>query len=153
MAYCLDSSVLIESWVRLYPPDLFPSLWDKFDHMIDEGHLVASEEVLHEIEAKQDGLYRWVKTRSKLFLPTDEATQTVVKEILEKFPKLVDTMKNRNRADPFVIALARVTSSIVVTEEKNTGTPDRPRIPIVCEHYNIKCMNILGLIRQQGWTF
>src|SRR3990172_1319442 len=112
MTYCLDSSVLIESWVRLYPLDLFPSLWEKFDYMIGQGHFIASEEVLHEIEAKQDGLYKWSKVRSKMFLPTDEAVQIGVKEILGKFPKLVDTMKNRSRADPFVIALARVKGSI-----------------------------------------
>jgi hypothetical protein len=121
--------------------------------MIEEEHLIASEEVLHEIEAKEDGLHKWAKKRPKLFLPTDNEIQMSVKEILREFPKLVDTMKNRSRADPFVIALARVKGSTVVTEEKNVGTPERPRIPIVCNYYNIKCMNVLDLIRQQGWTF
>ena len=34
MAYCFDTSALMECWTRYYPPDVFPALWERFDHPI-----------------------------------------------------------------------------------------------------------------------
>jgi hypothetical protein len=62
-------------------------------------------------------------------------------------------MKDRNRADSFVIGLAKVKDAIVVTGEKSIGTRDRPRIPIVCDHFSIGHRTMLELIREKGWTF
>jgi hypothetical protein len=88
-----------------------------------------------------------------MFVPLDEDIQRATQEILDQFPRLVGTMKDRNRADPFVIALAKVKVAIVVTGEKNVGTRDRPRIPIVCDHFGISHRTMLELIREKGWTF
>jgi hypothetical protein len=41
----------------------------------------------------------------------------------------------------------------VVTEEKNIGTPEKPKIPVVCRHFGIRCINVLKFIREQGWVF
>ena len=53
-----------------------------------------------------------------MFVPLGEEVQLATQEILTQFPRLVGTMKDRNRADPFVIALAKVKAAIVVTGEK-----------------------------------
>jgi hypothetical protein len=60
--------------------------------------------------------------------------------------------KNRNGADPFVIATAQVRGLTVVTEEKG-GTDTKPKIPSVCAALRVPCINVLSFIRDQGWSF
>lgn len=153
MKYSVDSSVLIEGWRSQFPPDVVPGLWERLDELIISGELRATEEVLYELERKEDGVYEWAKQRPKLFIPIDEGIQQVVSQILSEHRRLIDTRKNRSSADPFVIALAQQKSCLVLTDERATGSSPRPHIPDVCASYGIECVNLLGLIRKEGWVF
>jgi hypothetical protein len=81
----------------------------------------------------------------------DEAVQLEVKEILAKHPKLVMEKKQRYAADPFVIALAKLNGLVVVTDEKPTGTLNRPNIPDVCDAYGVIWIPLLQLIKRENW--
>ena len=151
--YVIDTSALLDGWVRHYPSDVFPSLWSHLEDMIQSGELLAPDEVLSELSQKDDAVYQWAKTNAAMFVALDEDIQRATQEILNEFPRLVGAMKDRNRADPFVIALAKVRGAIVVTGEKSIGTRDRPRIPLVCDHFGIRHLTMLELIREKGWTF
>jgi len=94
--YCFDTSSLIEGWVRSYPIDVFSSFWDKLNTLIDKGIIICPDEVLIELQKKEDDLYEWVKKRDKLFYQLDERLQEAVIEILERFPRLVDSKKGRS---------------------------------------------------------
>lgn len=153
MRYSLDASILIEGWRRQFPPDVIPGLWDGLDDLIQASDLRATEEVFHELERKDDEVYAWAKERPELFIPIDGSIQTVVTEILVQHPTLIDSRRNRSSADPFVIALARQNSCLVLTDERPTGRPNRPHIPDVCSFYGIGYDNLLGLIRREGWIF
>ncbi len=153
MIYCIDTSAILDGWVRYYPPDVFPALWKNLEAMIEAEELIAPEEVLREIEKKEDELHKWVKSHEKMFHPLDEAVQRATAEILTKFPRLVDSEKERSRADPFVIALAKTVDCPVVTGEKAAGTKDRPKIPTVCDHFGVRHLSLLGLIREKAWRF
>jgi hypothetical protein len=72
-AYCIDTSAILDGWVRYYPIDSFPGLWMNLDELIDAGRLVTSDEVLRELEAKEDEALKWAKGRPKLFVPLDES--------------------------------------------------------------------------------
>lgn len=152
-AYCFDTSALMDGWNRYYPPDVVPPLWDQLERLADAGVIICPDEVLREISRKDDALHKWAKKRPRLFHPLDDPTQLAVTEVLTVFPKLVDTRRNRSVADPFVIAMGRVRSATVVTGEKAVGTAERPRIPNVCGHFNVRCINMLDFIREQGWVF
>ncbi|MFH1219109.1 MAG: DUF4411 family protein [Candidatus Eisenbacteria bacterium] len=151
--YCIDTSAILDGWVRYYPPDVFPAFWDRIETMIRGGTLISSEEVLDELGRKDDEVHKWAKTRYRIFVPLDDPTQGATSEVLAAFPELVKAIKDRSRADPFVIALARVLRATVVTGEKNEGTPSRPRIPLVCQHFSVPCMNLIGMMRAEGWKF
>ena len=153
MRYSIDTSAILECWVRWYPPDVFPSLWTKIDQLIDDGVLIASDEVKEELSKKDDEVFDWAKKRSRMFVPLTTEIQKAAAEILSKFDRLVDSRKDRSEADAFVIALAKVENCSVVTAERHSGTATRPRIPNVCEYYGIRCVNILQFIREQGWRF
>ena len=152
--YCLDTSALLEAAVRSYPMDVFPTLWEHLDEMIAQGELLSPDEVLEELKKKDDALFAWAGQRPMLFYPLDSPLQLVVRdEILATFPRLVDSKKNRSQADPFVVGLAKMTGRIVVTSEKHSGTVENPKIPNVCDHFRIRCISLLQLIRDQGWNF
>ncbi len=91
------------------------------------------------MEKKEDDAYEWAKNHENMFILTDERIQLAVIEILRNHKKLIDTQKNRSGADSFVIALANVEGCGVLTGEKPTNRPDRPKIPDVC--------------REQKWVF
>ncbi|MBL7165712.1 MAG: DUF4411 family protein [Dehalococcoidales bacterium] len=153
MEYSLDSSAIIETWVRGFPPELFPLVWSKLEELIQNEVLRASEEVLIELEKKDDRVYQWAMQRPHMFLPSTVPIQRCVKDILAQYPRLIDTRKNRSGADPFVIAVAMLHGCAVISEENPTYSMNRPKIPDVCAGLGIRCLNMLQLFREQGWVF
>jgi len=154
LKYSIDTSAILDAWRRRYPPDVFPAVWVRFDEVIDAGDLKASEEVLLELEKRDDEVHEWAKARkAKMFVPIDEEQQQHVSSILGNHERLVDTRKNRSAADPFVIALAMAQECAVVTAEAATGKADRPNIPDVCSSMGVRSVTLLELFREQGWRF
>lgn len=74
-------------------------------------------------------------------------------ELLKDFPRLVDTLRNRSKADPFVIATAMDRSAALVTGEILTGRLEKPRIPDVCQAKGLPWMSFLQMIRDLQLTF
>lgn len=153
MLYSIDTSAFLEAWVRAYPIDVVPALWDSFADLIDSADLRASEEVAFEVGRKDDGLYEWLMARQALIVPIDGEIQPLVARVLDRHRRLLDTRKNRSGADPFVIALAMQNGATVVTNERPTHSAERPNIPDVCAAYGIRCISMLTLIREQRWVF
>jgi hypothetical protein len=151
--YSIDTSAILDGWIRHYPPDVFPALWDGIDELITDGKLRATEEVLFELKKKTDEVYKWAKSRTDLFIPIDDDIQIAVANILQKHERLVDARKNRSAADPFVIALAQLNGCKVVTAEQPSNNLSKPRIPDVCIILNIPSINLLQLVREEGWRF
>jgi hypothetical protein len=114
--------------------------------------LRASIEVFNELQKKEDELLAWCKDRKDtLFVEIDDDIQAHLTRIMGNHPRLVDTVKGRSSADPFVIALAATTNPcmMVVTEEYE----GRTRIPDVCTAESIKYCRLADLIERENWTF
>jgi len=79
--------------------------------------------------------------------------QIRVAEIMGRYPRLVDTRKNRSTADPFVIAVASLNDPnfVVVTQEGPTNNIAKPKIPDVCAAEGLGCISILDLIVREDW--
>lgn len=127
--YCIDTSALIAAWQERYPPENFPGVWERFDALVEEKRLVAPIEVLYETEKRSDELHAWLKERRHMFHELEEPIQREAAQLLARFPRLVGARKTRTAADPFVIAHAKVASLQIVTDEKPTGNPSRPKHP------------------------
>lgn len=153
MKYCIDTSSLMDAWVRWYPPDIFSGVWDRLDALVADGALVSSEEVMREIERKEDSLYLWAKKHQDMFLPLTQGVQETTQQILEQFPTQVDSRPGKSFADPFVVATGLVTGTSVVTGEKATGSASRPKIPDVCAHFGVPCIGLTDLFAAEGWHF
>lgn len=152
--YCIDTSSLVHAYQRSYPPDVLPALWDeKFDELIDAGQLISPYDVLEELEKKHDDLFIWAKKRLQMFVEIDQFEDHLT-EIMAEYPRLVDTKKGKSGADPMVIALALSKNpKITVITEEGFGSAKSPRIQFVCSERDLRCINILQLLRDQSWTF
>ncbi|MEL4072838.1 DUF4411 family protein [Ochrobactrum sp. GPK 3] len=149
--YCADTSALVAAWVERYPPDFFPSLWDKFGLLIEQGRIFAPEEVRNELHKRSKDVADWLDQYDGFFRPTDELLLEEVTGILAKFPKLVMQQKVAFAADPFVIGLAKLEKVTVLTEE-GAGSIGKPKIPFVCNDYGIECCSLLNLIKAEKWV-
>jgi len=152
VVYSLDTSCLINAWGKNYPFDMFEPLWTHLDALIDGGLVVASAEVLVELERQDDDLSAWAKDRDDLFLDLVPELQDVVTNIMQTYPKLVAT--GRNQADPFVIGVAQMHNEplTVVTEETATrASHNKPKIPFICAEQDVRCITFLDMLRETGW--
>ena len=115
--------------------------------------LIATIEVLHELEKQHDDLLEWCKERRDMFIEIDNETQIVMKSIMSKYGRLTDTRSTVSPADAWVIALAQTKEATVVTEEEASGSLTRIRIPDVCLEMSIPCINTVGMMRTLKWRF
>jgi len=105
LIYIIDSSSLIDLRIH-YPIDIFRGIWNNFETLIKNKSLISTIEVLNEITRRDDELTNWGNHHKKIFKPINSSCVEKVKEILTKFPQLVDVNKITPDADPFIIALA-----------------------------------------------
>ena len=152
--YCVDTSALIDGLERYYPEEHFPALWERVDELAAAGRFFISEEVWEEVKQKDERAQEWVQPRlAELVVRTDQAVVTATQQVLRGHELLVKNMKGRNRADPFVIAVAQIRGAIVVTGEGSDGTANRPKIPYVCNRLGLTCIRFLDVVRAEGWRF
>ena len=152
--YCVDTSALIDGLERYYPEEHFPALWERVDELVTAGRFFISEEVWEEVKQKDERAQAWVQPRlEELVVRTDQAVVSATQQVLRGHELLVKNMKGRNRADPFVIAVAQLRGAIVVTGEGSDGTATRPKIPYVCGQLGLTCFRFLDVIRAEGWRF
>jgi hypothetical protein len=149
--YIFDANVWIDLG-RHNPPDIWVSLWKQIDAAIVAGTIRSPEEVLHEVAAGMDGLDGLLKKRAGLFVPLDDATMIAVGQVTDGCNGLIDPASDRNRADPFVVALAMVREGTVVTKERaRKGSSGRPRIPDACAQFSVPCLHWFDFLRNIGW--
>ncbi|MBS0578515.1 MAG: DUF4411 family protein [Proteobacteria bacterium] len=155
MKYSLDTSALIEPWVRLYPPDVFPQVWEALEGLIATGAVRASIEVRRELERQSDALSDWTHRVDGLFVEVDEPQARKVKEIVNAYPDLVKPNSTKSQADPFVIALAELGGAgvKVVAYEGRAKANAAPRIPNVCAARRIEVVSMVDVLRAEGFTF
>jgi len=152
LEYSIDTSSIVYGWREQYPPSNFPPLWRNMEQAIAEGLLVAPREVILELKKVEPEAYEWAKRQDGFSLELDEAIQEATKTILSQYRELVKDKANRTKADAFVIAVAQVHGCTVVTNEKPTYSLSRPHIPDVCAKMKIRCIDLLGLIKEREWV-
>jgi hypothetical protein len=153
--YCFDTSSLLAAWNELYPTDHFPMLWEHLASLVAADRAIAPIEVRHEIQKRDDGLFKWLKDNKAMFIDVDEPVQIRQRSILAKHPRLVDARKTHFAADPWVIALALERGADVVTDERPSTRAHRPNIPDVCAdaEFDRPCFSMLEVIRREKWVY
>lgn len=155
--YSVDTNVFLDWWERRYPRDIFPALEASLQR-IANTKLFACERVYDEIQAVgSPGLKAWARGNRRLFVPHDPAIQAEANAIQTRFPGLIDSTAIHDEADRYVIALARLRGFAVVTHETSARLKRRPPrshyIPDVCSETSVPCIDLLTLMRREGWRY
>lgn len=143
---------------RYYPTDVFGELVNSIEALIGRSRLLAPELVKEEVEAVGTaGLIQWMDGQKNLFVPTPEVFAEA-QAIQGRFPGLRDPKAEYEEADAYVIALAKLKpGGIVVTQETPASEKKNPKrthfIPDVCRELGVPCINLLGMMRREGWRF
>ncbi len=154
--YSIDTSALIHAWRRAYPPKNFASFWAKLESLIDDGVILASVEVINELNKKDDEIHDWCNNQPSSFCAEiDNDLQIHLSHIMGMYPRLVDTVKGRSGGDPFVIALSRSykPKPLTVITQEGFGKKNSPKIPDVCKAEQIPCINLVEFIQAEDWRF
>lgn len=153
--YVLDTSV-ISALHRNYYRKNFVSLWKAFDAMTEGGQFTSTREALRELEDLGGEAHAWAQANAPLFTTPDGKEGAFVAGIyaVEHFQANIERQKvhrgGRN-ADPFLIARAAVTGSTVVTMEQLK--PQAAKIPNICQHFGVPCVDLRGFMDKEGWVF
>lgn len=156
MIYVFDTSS-IRSLQHFYP-SVFKTIWDGLDSLIQQKTLISPREVWNELERQNisDDVLAWAKQSKRIFTTPSSVELQFVAQIfqIKHFQNLIgeqQRLKGTPVADPFVIACAKIKGGTVVTEEQLK--PNAAKIPSVCAHFNVSCIDLERFMQQQGWKF
>jgi hypothetical protein len=163
--YCLDANVLIEAWQKYYAPEICTDYWEILNELGKQGRIFIAEEVKNEIvviddkEKKEDDLSKWLKRSS---IPVHKATENVIKcwqKIIQAnslHKLLVDNVKGRSLADPWVISRALDKKATVVTKESpiiSLNAKKPVTIPNVCDNMGVRWIDDFAFVKEIGLKF
>jgi hypothetical protein len=155
--YCLDANVLIQAWQKYYAYDICPDYWAILKGLGHSQTIFICQDVAEEITRTEDELAKWLKASGMPVYPREPSVLSCLSNIFNANPvhrRLVDNIKGRSLADPWVIAHAMDQKACVVTKEnKETKPTDRIKIPNVCENMGISWMDDFQLIKELGLRF
>ena len=134
--------------------DLCPQYWQVLNDLAKQGVIFSPIEVKREIEKIDDGLKGWIKDKPYFFKEITIEVQEHLRRIMANHGRLVDSIKQRSIADPWVIAFAIAENAVVVTKETPAGSiSNRIKIPDVCIALNIPWMNDFDFAKEVGIRF
>ena len=155
--YWLDSNIFIEGKKGPYGFDIAPRFWKLIDELVVEGQISCPMRVYHEMLDVQDDLAAWAQERreSGLFLEPEAAVQEnfaqIARYVQASYPNTNATQRFLDRADPWVIAHATEAGSAVVTMEIAVQpNVQKVKIPNVCDHFDVPCVNTYQMLRELG---
>lgn len=159
--YWLDTSVFIAGRDGPYGFDLAPQFWTVVEGMSNGGLLACPRIVYDELLDVQDDLANWARIREAAGMfrdvdaAVDQESQRVVVYVEQHYPDNQFRERFLDGADLWIIAHALANGGTVVThEQRNPERSSRVKIPNVCDHFNVRCIDVYQMLREQGiaWT-
>lgn len=163
--YLLDSNFFIQAHRAYYPLDVASSFWAKVAELAKLGTIRSIDKVKIEIydnSSHEDDLKEWCINHlpNDFFLSSGSSIskyaaiaawavssnhyqQSAIQEFLA--PQL---------ADPWLVAYALENNLTIVTYEKSEpNRKSRIKIPEVCNHFDVKYTNTVGMLRELDEKF
>jgi hypothetical protein len=159
MLFLLDSDTLIQAKNEYYGFDLCPGFWDWLDRKSEEGVVASVQPILKELSGGNDELKTWAETRSAAFFKeVDQAAvdraQQIVGWVMAQNFRPDAKQRFLSGADSLLIAYALAHGHTVATHEVHReGERRNVKIPAVCSAFNVPCVRLVHLLREQGARF
>jgi hypothetical protein len=140
--------------VEHYYPDRFPGFWKKFNALTKAGRIQSVREVHREIARAgwKDYMAEYFDQNANIFHEPCPKQLSTVGSIMRD-PACQDLVRKKQWlegapvADSFLIAAGRhVTNAILVSQET-------AKIPLVCSKFGVTCIQVRGMMSEEGWKF
>ena len=156
MAYLLDSDVFMQAANLHYPFAFCPAFWDWIDREHANNKVYSISKVREEILTGTDELIGWTKSRTSLFLETNDAKTYESLALLSSWAaskyKLMAQEKFYKGADFLLVGFAHAYGHTVVTQEKHCNG-EQIKIPNACTALNVECINTWDLLAKESARF
>lgn len=162
MLYILDANTLIDAKRDYYPIDRIPEFWDWLIWQGNQNRIKVPREIYNELtdsldnEGNKDSLARWVedkKVKNALLLQEQPKQEYISKIIYQGYANdLTGYELEKIGVDPILVSysLTDPANRVIVTTEVSRPSKKRAnkKIPDICEHFKIRCINNFQLIRE-----
>ena len=153
--YVFDNSPLSNLFKHFYR-GRFPTLWQNFEALVSRDVVTSTREVKRELDQYAHADQNWIRQYSQIFSTPTTAELEIIRRIyaIKHFQQNIESKKLQRgglNADPFVVAKAAVYSGTVVTLE--SFRPNGAKIPNICQHFGIACIDLEQFMEEQGWKF
>lgn len=147
--FVVDSNVLIN--LNSFSKEVFPSLWDNFHEMVNNGQIFSLKEVQMELSQSNGKVEKYWDGESSFFIELGDDEVECVKQ-LEEFDEFQRAGENKSYfADPYLIAIGMSTGCYVLSDERKIDSPKS--IPYVCKEVGVNYMNLNEFMISQGWKW
>lgn len=160
MSFSFDTNIFI-NLKRKYPKKTNYNGWKKIESLLHSGEILVSREVVEEIKNGTDDLDKWLLKHTKNIIETDQEISKYVYQIMNTYQGWIDVNSTINRADPYVIAVAKKFNATVVTNEGKAeingfhkklehmmNQIKSAKINAICFHENVPCINLVQFLLQ-----
>ncbi|MCP4459530.1 MAG: DUF4411 family protein [Cytophagales bacterium] len=150
---------------QYYPEKLFKGLWKIIREFLSDGriqiHQMVYDELIPSSNKPRDEIGQLIKEYKENIEDITEFEISFVQKIIEEYPKLIDTGKEKDEADPWLISAVRDKMEdtqifgddspyALVTQENQRKSN---KIPAVCRAYEIRNMNLHQFFERVGIKF
>ena len=153
--YVFDTSPFSSLFKNFYRRR-FPTLWERFDALVADETVTSTREVRRELDLYAQADEEWLRNNGGIFTTPTAAEAGIIREIyaVQHFQQNIELKKIQKgglNADPFVVAKARANGGRVVTLEG--APPNAAKIPNICAHFGVQCLNLEEFMEEEGWEF
>ena len=150
--YWLDSDSLIRPKNEAYGFDIAPGFWMFLEQQAERRIIGSSLQVFDELREIEDELSAWADARKAegFFVEPDDAVQASFREVADfvnaRYPT-ANAADFLGKADPWLVAHAKAQGGVVVTFEDRRPQSSKPKIPDVCDHFEIRSATMWEVVR------
>ena len=151
--FTFDSDVIIHFNVQ-YPRDVFPSLWENLEELIQRKLICICQSVQIELERGNDQLIEWVSSLGGFVCHATGDELILASVISNLYPGWV--RETTNAADPFIIAHAELNSHVIVSDERRTNSNvshQNQKLPNVADARGTESISLIPFVREMQWSF
>ncbi len=149
--YSIDTSVLIDLQRNYQHVE---NLINLFRTNFTNKNFFISKYVLDELKNKEENFFINFEDDeySGCIIDLNEDVQQAIQKIDSRVPGYIDHQPTKNKADPFVVAVALVLNAKVLTQERynnndneeyRRNNPGKLKIPNICRTFNIECKDLV----------
>ena len=154
--WVLDSSAIIE-FKSLITPEIETKVLTLLDQLVLQGKISFPRQVKIEVSGDgQDDLpAQWVLQNYSKIICNKSPEEHYVKEVLSKFPNLVEEDNMRDAADPYVLALVLQLQNNgfdanLVSEDRVDRPPKKISLQSACQEMSVEFIRTAAFLESIG---